>query len=42
MKYKRDIPNEQSITEELLYVAEMINQLDRRMIQLRDRINGPS
>jgi putative GTP pyrophosphokinase len=42
MKYKRDIPNEQSITEELLYVAEMINQLDRRMIQLRDRIDKPS
>ena len=42
MKYKRDIPNEQSITEELLYVAEMINQLDRRMIQLRDRIDKPA
>jgi putative GTP pyrophosphokinase len=42
MKYKRDIPNEQSVTEELLYVADMINQLDRRMIQLRDRIDKPS
>ena len=42
MKYKRDIPNEQSITEELQYVAEMINQLDRRMMQLRDRIDGPA
>jgi putative GTP pyrophosphokinase len=41
MKYKRDIPNEQAITEELQYVAEMINQLDRRMMQLRDRIDGP-
>ena len=42
MKYKRDIPNGQSITEELQYVAEMINQLDRRMIQLREKIDGPS
>jgi putative GTP pyrophosphokinase len=42
MKYKRDIPNEQSVTEELLYVADMINQLDRRMIQLRDRIDKTS
>jgi putative GTP pyrophosphokinase len=42
MKYKRNIPNEKSITEELQYSAEMINQLDRRMMQLRDKIDGPT
>ena len=38
MKYKKEIRNEASIVEELRYSADMINQLDRRMQQIRDRI----
>lgn len=38
MKYKKEIKNEASISEELRYSAEMINQLDRRMLQIRERI----
>ncbi len=39
MKYKKEIPNSDSVVEELRYSAELINQLDRRMIQIRDRID---
>jgi putative GTP pyrophosphokinase len=38
MKYKREIRNAESIVEELRYSADLINQLDRRMLQIRDRI----
>jgi len=38
MKYKKEIKNEKSIVEELRYSADLINQLDRRMLQIRDRI----
>ena len=38
MKYKREIRNAESIVEELHYSADLINQLDRRMLQIRDRI----
>ncbi|MDO5133801.1 MAG: GTP pyrophosphokinase family protein, partial [Eubacteriales bacterium] len=38
MKYKKEIRNEASIVEELRYSADLINQLDRRMLQIRDRI----
>ena len=38
MKYKKEIRNEESIAEELRYSADLINQLDRRMLQIRDRI----
>lgn len=38
MKYKREIKNAESIVEELHYSADLINQLDRRMLQIRDRI----
>lgn len=38
MKYKREIMNAESIVEELHYSADLINQLDRRMLQIRDRI----
>ncbi|MCR4587121.1 MAG: GTP pyrophosphokinase family protein [Lachnospiraceae bacterium] len=41
MKYKKDVPNSEAISEELLYSADLINQLDRRMIQIRDKINAP-
>ncbi len=40
MKYKKDIPNSEAISEELLYSADLIHQLDRRMIQIRDKINA--
>ena len=38
MKYKKEVKNEESIVEELRYSADLINQLDRRMLQIRDRI----
>ena len=38
MKYKKQIKNAESISEELRYSADMINQLDRRMLQIRKRI----
>ena len=38
MKYKKEIKNAESIVEELRYSADLINQLDRRMLQIRDRI----
>ena len=38
MKYKKEIRNAESIVEELRYSADLINQLDRRMLQIRDRI----
>lgn len=38
MKYKKEIRNAESIVEELRYSADLINQLDRRMMQIRDRI----
>ena len=38
MMYKREIKNAESIVEELRYSADLINQLDRRMLQIRDRI----
>lgn len=38
MKYKKEIRNAESIAEELRYSADLINQLDRRMMQIRDRI----
>lgn len=38
MKYKREISNAEIIVEELRYSADLINQLDRRMLQIRERI----
>lgn len=38
MKYKREIRNAEIIVEELRYSADLINQLDRRMLQIRERI----
>ncbi len=40
LKYKKNIPNSEAISEELEYSAELIHQLDKRMIQIRDKING--
>lgn len=39
MKYKKDIENADSISEELKYCADLICQLDRRMEQIRNRID---
>ena len=38
MKYKREIRNAEIIVEELRYSADLIKQLDRRMLQIRERI----
>ena len=38
MKYKKEINNAEIIVEELRYSADLINQLDRRMLQIRERI----
>ena len=37
-KMLKEIKNAESIVEELRYSADLINQLDRRMLQIRDRI----
>ena len=39
MKYKKDVENADSISEELKYCADLICQLDRRMEQIRNRID---
>jgi putative GTP pyrophosphokinase len=40
MKYKKRIPDEESVSEELKYSAELINQLDRRMQQIRQKLDA--
>lgn len=40
LKYKKDIENAESISEELKYCADIISQLDRRMGQIRNRIDN--
>ncbi|MBE5844906.1 MAG: GTP pyrophosphokinase family protein [Butyrivibrio sp.] len=40
MKYKKDIENADLITEDLKFSADLINQLDRRMQQIRERIDA--
>lgn len=40
IKYKQDIPNQDSIEEEMKYSAEMINQLDQRMQQIHRKIQA--
>lgn len=39
LKYKKEIPNADSISNELFYCAELINQLDYRMQQIREKID---
>lgn len=39
LKYKKEIDNSESISEELVYCAEIISQLDRRMQQIRTKID---
>lgn len=38
LKYKKDVKNAASISEELKYCADIISQLDRRMEQIRTKI----
>lgn len=38
LKYKKDIKNAESISNELFYCAELIAQLDGRMQQIREKI----
>ena len=40
LKYKKDIENSETIIEELAISADMVNQLDRRMQQIREKIDG--
>lgn len=40
MKYKKDVENAESISEELKYCADLICQLDKRMQQIRNRIDN--
>lgn len=42
LKYKKEIPNSESISNELFYCAELINQLDNRMQQIREKIDSNS
>ena len=39
MKYKKEIRNLESVSEEMRYAAELINQLDHRMTQIREKID---
>lgn len=40
LKYKKNVPNSEAISEELFYCAELINQLDGRMQQIREKIDN--
>lgn len=40
MKYKKNIENAELISEDLKFSADLINQLDRRMQQIRERIDA--
>ena len=42
LKYKKEISNAESISNELYYCAELINQLDGRMQQIREKIDRTS
>ena len=40
MKYKKNIENQEVISEDLKFSADLINQLDRRMKQIREKIDA--
>ncbi|MDO4285888.1 MAG: GTP pyrophosphokinase family protein [Eubacteriales bacterium] len=40
LQYKQNLENAASISEELMYSAELINQLDCRMQQIREKIDN--
>ena len=40
MKYKKNIENQEVITDDLKFSADLINQLDLRMQQIREKIDA--
>lgn len=42
MKYKKDIDNAEVITEDLRFSADLINQIDMRMQQIKEKIDASS
>ncbi len=40
MKYKKDIVNAEVISEDLKFSADLINQIDKRMQQIREKIDA--
>ena len=40
MKYKKDVENAEVITEDLKFSADLINQIDMRMQQIREKIDA--
>ena len=40
LKYKKDIVNAEVISEDLKFSADLINQIDMRMQQIREKIDG--
>ncbi len=40
MKYKKDIENAEVISEDLKFSADLINQIDKRMQQIREKIDA--
>ena len=39
MKYKKDIRNPEVVSDEMRYASDLINQLDKRMMQIREKID---
>lgn len=39
LSYKKRIPNQEAILEELKLSADLINQIDRRMLQIREKLD---
>ncbi|MBQ4417682.1 MAG: GTP pyrophosphokinase family protein [Butyrivibrio sp.] len=39
MKYKKDIRNPEMVSDEMRYASDLINQLDKRMMQIREKID---
>ena len=39
IRYKKVIRNAEAVSEEMKYAADMINQLDNRMAQIRENID---
>ena len=39
MRYKKNIRNPEAISEEMRYAADLMNQLDQRMTQIREKID---
>ena len=39
LSYKKRIPNQEAVLEELKLSADLINQIDRRMLQIREKLD---